>query len=205
MEHDVASGPEAAGPPLWVAESPQLTRAYRLAAQAHAAQQRPSDGAPFLDHVLEVATSLYDAGFNEELVAAGLLHDAVERGTLTEERLRAAMGNAICSLVLALTEDSGIESFADRKGALRDKVKAAGERAVTIFAADKLSDIRGLRRGVDRFGESIEERIGTTIDGMAGHYRASVEMIEASHPAMEFVPALRSELQTVAAMSHTPG
>ena len=63
-----------------------------------------------------------------------------------------------------------------------------------IFAADKLSDIRGLRRGIDRFSDSLEARIGTTVDGMAGHYRESVEMIEASHPDSTFVPTLLAEL-----------
>ena len=203
MEHDLAAATEATAPPPWVAESPRLARAHRLAAQAHTAQHRPSDGAPFLEHVVEVAVSLHDAGFDEELVAAGLLHDAVERGTLTEERLRSAMGRSIASLVLALTEDGGIESFARRKAALRAKVSAAGDRAVTIFAADKLSDIRGLRRGIDRFGDSVEERIGTSIDDMADHYRASVEMIETSDPELEFVPALRAELRTVFAVEHS--
>ena len=66
-----------------------LARAYRLAASAHHSQHRATDGAPFLDHVVEVATLLNEAGLDEELVTAGLLHDAVESGTLTEEGLRA--------------------------------------------------------------------------------------------------------------------
>jgi (p)ppGpp synthase/HD superfamily hydrolase len=176
-------------------DSGLLARAYALAVVAHASQRRATDRALFLDHVVEVATLLHEAGFDDELVAAGLLHDAVERGTLTEERLRGAVGEDIASLVLSLTEDASIESFDQRKSALRDQVRAAGRSAVTIFAADKLSDIRGLRRGIDRFGYSIEARMGTTIDGMAGHYRESVEMIEESHPRSSFVPALYEELE----------
>jgi hypothetical protein len=65
---------------------------------------------------------------------------------------------------------------------------------VTIFAADKLSDIRGLRRGIDRFGDALEDRIGTTVEGMAGHYRESVEMIESTPRRSSFLPALRAEL-----------
>ncbi len=141
-----------------------------------------------------MATLLHQAGFDDELVAAGLLHDAVERGTLTEQRLHDEMGDAIWSLVLAVTEDSSIESFAERKEGLREQVRAAGERAMTIFAADKLSDIRGLQRGIDRFGDSLEARIGTTVDAMAGHYRESVEMIEAGQPDSTFMPTLLAEL-----------
>ena len=90
------------------------------------------------------------------------------------------MGEPIVTLVLALTEDAGIESFEERKTALRDQVRATGGLAVTVFAADKLSDIVGLRRGIDRYGQGIEERMGTTVSSMAGHYRESVELIESA-------------------------
>ena len=191
----VALASEAHIPHPWIAESQVLARAYRLAASAHHSQYRATDGAPFLDHVVEVATLLNEADSYEELVTAGLLHDAVESGTLTEEGLRAEMGDAVSSLVLSLTEDASIESFDERKAALREQVRLAGTRAITIFAADKLSDINGLRRGIDRFGDEIETRMGTTIEGMASHYRESVEMIEASAPRSAFVPALHAQLE----------
>jgi hypothetical protein len=190
---------EAVPSPAWIADSPLLAQAYSLAESAHRAQYRPTDGRRFLDHVTEVATFLHDSGFDDELVAVGLLHDAVERGTLSEEKLRSEMGEAIASLVLALTEDSTVDSFEERKAALRDQVRDAGGLAVTVFAADKLSDIVGLRRGIETFGESIEERMGTTVAGMAGHYRESVELIELASPGSTFLPALRVQLDRLAA------
>ena len=190
----VALATAAPSLPGWIAAFEGMTRAYGLAAAAHASQHRATDGASFLDHVVEVATFLHDAGF-DELVTAGLLHDSVERGTLTEERLRREMGDAVSSLVLSLTEDSSIESFDERKAALREQVRSSGPRTITIFAADKLSDINGLHRGIDRFGDEIEKRMGTTVNGMASHYRQSVEMIEASSPGSAFVPALRAHLE----------
>ena len=191
-------------PPAWLADSPLLARAYALAAEAHGSVRRATDQALFLDHVLEVVTLLHDAGFDEEMIA-GLLHDAVERGTLTEKRLSAEMGDGISLLVLALTEDGAIESFAERKEALREQVKAAGARALTIFAADKLSDVGGLRRGIEGFSDSIEARMGTTIDAMAGHYRKPVEMIEASELDSHFVPPLCEELENLGAFTAAVG
>ena len=88
----------------------------------------------------------------------GLLHDAVERGTLGEEELRDEMGESICSLVLVLSEDPEDRVLRAAKGGLRDRVAAAGGSAVTVYSADKLSDILGLRRGVEAAGEGIEER-----------------------------------------------
>jgi hypothetical protein len=188
-------------PPTWITDSPVLARAYSLAESAHRSQRRPTDGGPFLDHVTEVATFLHEAAFDDELVAVGLLHDAVERGTLSEEELRNEMGESVATLVLTLTEDLTIDSFEERKAALRDQVRAGGGLAVTVFAADKLSDIVGLRRGIQRFGGVIEERMGTSVAGMIGHYRESVELIESARPGSAFLPALRVQLDRLAAES----
>lgn len=185
-------------PPSWITESPLLESAYSLAESAHRSQSRPTDGRPFLDHAVEVATFLHEAAFDDELVAVGLLHDAVERGTLTEDELRAEMGESVATLVMTLSEDPAIDSFEDRKAALRDQVRAGGGLAVTVFAADKLSDIVGLRRGLQRYGDVIEDRMGTTVAGMAAHYRESVELIESVRPGSAFLPALRVQLDRLA-------
>lgn len=172
-----------------------LASAFALAESAHRSQRRATDGRPFLDHVTEVAKLLDREGFGDDLVAVGLLHDAVERGTLQAEELEAEMGEEVTTLVMALSEDPSIEPFEARKSALRDQVALAGPRAMTVFAADKLSDIRGLRRGIRRFGEAaVEERIGTKVSRMAGHYRGSVELIERCEPATVFLPELRIQL-----------
>jgi hypothetical protein len=45
------------------------------------------------------------------------------------------------------------------------------------------------------FGDSLEERLGTSVASMTAHYRESVEMIETVSPGSVFLPALRVELQ----------
>jgi (p)ppGpp synthase/HD superfamily hydrolase len=183
--------------PEWVTDSPLLTRAYALAKVAHGSERRASDGSTFLEHVTEVGALLHEAGFDDELVAAGLLHDSVERGTLTEAELRAEVGQDICDVVMALTEDPAIEDFAQRKRGLREQVAAAGGRALTVFAADKLSDILGLRRGLDAGGDEVADRMGTSVANMAGHYRDSVAVIEAAGTGSVFLPVLRAELESL--------
>lgn len=190
---------EATAPPPqpWIVASPLLARAYALAADAHGPERRPSDGRRFLEHVVEVATLLHDAGFDDELVAIGLLHDAVERGTLTGEELRAQMGDQISSLVMTLSEDPSISSFEERKEGLREQVRRAGEGALSVFAADKLSDVVGLRRAIAA-SRDVEPRIGTTTAGMAGHYGESLQVIEAECPDSVFLPELRVQLAWLA-------
>ena len=87
-----------------------------------------------------------------------------------------------------------IEPFEERKAALRNQVAAAGGRAVTVFAADKLSDIAGLRRGSEASRTAAEARMGASVKNMAEHYRDSVQMIAAARPGSAFLSALRLEL-----------
>jgi (p)ppGpp synthase/HD superfamily hydrolase len=181
--------------PEWISDSSLLTRAYELAESAHGDECRASDGTTFLEHVTEVGTLLREAGFDDELIAVGFLHDSVERGTLSEDGLRAAVGDEISDVVMTLTEDARIEDFAARKEALRDQVAAAGGRALTVFAADKLSDILGLRRGLEAASDGLAERMGTSVANMAGHYRDSVAVIEAGGSGSVFLPVLRAELE----------
>lgn len=122
-------------PPAWINSSPLLVDAYSLAVAAHGEQRRPSDGRYFLDHVVEVAELLQSAGFDDELVAVGLL----------------------------------------------------------------LSDILGLRRGVETAGEGIEGRIGTSVASMTAHYGESVAMIESLRPGSAFLPELRLEMERLEA------
>jgi (p)ppGpp synthase/HD superfamily hydrolase len=181
-------------PPKWVSASPLLDEAFSLAALAHRSDRRPSDNRLFLEHVTEVAELLQRLAYDEELIAVGLLHDSVERGRLSEAELREAMGNEICDEVMALSEDEAIESFEDRKAALREQVRTAGGRVVTVFAADKLSDVVGLRGGVEESRERTEARLGASVADMTGHYRESIELIASVSPGSTFLSALRREL-----------
>jgi hypothetical protein len=111
------------------------------------------------------------------------------------------MGDSICEQVMTLSEDPAIDSFEQRKAALREQVAAAGGRVVTVFAADKLSDIAGLRRGIEVSHEGAEARMGTSVASMAGHYRDSVQMIASARPGSAFLSALRRELGRLEATS----
>ena len=167
-------GSSGSAKPKWISDSPQLNDAYSLAEAAHGSRQRP-DGRTFLAHVVEVAGLLHGAGFEDEIVAVGLLHDAVERGELSREELRDEMGVGITSLLLTRSEDSTI--------------------AATVHAADKLSDIRGLRRAIEIHGDALPERLGTSVASMTAQYGESVRMIEVMRPRSVFLPALRVELE----------
>lgn len=119
--------------------------ALRYARAVHAGQSRSVDGAPFILHPREVAALLYYAGATDDLVAAGALHDVIEKTPAVATDLRRRFGSRVASLVLAVSEDRDIPDYVQRKEALREQVEAAGEEALMLFAADKISKARELR------------------------------------------------------------
>ena len=106
----------------------------------HADQRRALDRAPFILHPLEVASLLNGRGFDDEVIAAGVLHDVVENTTATVEDVVARFGERVAAIVAAVSEDPSIGDYVARKAALREQA-AAGDRGA-----------RRLRGGQDRQG-----------------------------------------------------
>ena len=127
-----------------VARLPRTKAALAFAERKHAGQRRKVDGAPFIEHPVEVASLLFDAGAPDDVIAAGVLHDTLEKTRTNLAELRARFGSRIARLVAAVSEDESIAGYATRKAALRRQVEAAGTDAMMVFAADKVSKVREL-------------------------------------------------------------
>lgn len=110
--------------------SPLVAKSYAIAVQAHAGVKR-SSGEVYLNHPLRVARRLQENGFNEEVVAVALLHDAVEDSPLTLGKLRQLGFNERII--------SGVDSVTKREG---EKYESAVIRAAShpIGRLVKLSD-----------------------------------------------------------------
>lgn len=173
-----------------------MTRAaFDYAAALHAGQRRDSDFAPFILHPLEVAVLLHNRGFDDEVVAAGLLHDAIEDTTATGEDLRERFGERVATLVMQLSDDPSVRDRAERKRRLREQVAAAGRDAQAIFAADKVAKARELRATVTRDPGAFAD---PTIRLRLEHYDESLKMLEREVPDLPLVRQLRFELWALA-------
>jgi (p)ppGpp synthase/HD superfamily hydrolase len=180
--------------PTFVEGLPQTQAAMAYAERMHAGQRR-ADDEPFILHPLEVASLLYSIGAPDHLVAAGVLHDLVEKGDVTASDLRKRFGSRITGLVLAVSDDDRIAGYAKRKAALRRQVSGAGEEALTLFAADKLSKVRELRR--EAVDSEASLTLGRTREPRARrlrHYYRSLALLEERQPQSPLVRELRDEL-----------
>jgi guanosine-3',5'-bis(diphosphate) 3'-pyrophosphohydrolase len=171
---------------------PKTRAALEYARQRHRGQVREVDGAPFIVHPREVASLLYAAGAQDHLIAAGALHDLLEKTPVTAFDLRRRFGSTIATLVLAVSEDEHISSYTERKGALRHQVAEAGEEALMLFAADKISKARELRLEYVRPSRGA----GRASTRRMTYYKRCLALLKERLPESPLVDQLDAELST---------
>jgi len=133
-----------------------ITRAARLARDAHRGQQRVS-GEPYYVHSLAVAEILNGLNLDHETLAAAILHDVVEDTEISLDDISRNFGPVIARLVDGVTKMERIGDFqhsipADSKQqhqaeSLRKLLLAMAEdvRVVLIKLADRLHNMRTLQ------------------------------------------------------------
>jgi (p)ppGpp synthase/HD superfamily hydrolase len=188
----MASAPEAGAA---LPASPRVRDAHSVAAREHAGQSRKATGNSYLRHVAAVAEVLAGAGFDDEVVAAALLHDVVEHTSLQPGEVRERFGPRVGAMVEAMTDREQIDDWEERKAEHRSRIAEAGRDAIAIYAADKLCGIREAREGYAEISEDVEQRLGTPLDVRLASWEADLEMLSSVEPPIPFAPRLAAELE----------
>lgn len=171
--------------PPFARGSALLEGAYGFAWAAHC--ERRGQGGADIRHPEAVARLLADNGFDEEIVAAALLHDVIEDTDTELDEIERNFGPAVAELVDEMTEDPRIEPYSSRKAEHRARVARDG-RAAAIYAADKIATIRSAR--AER--EPIHpERLD--------HFLRTLETLRHAQPGLPFLADLQHELNTIRA------
>src|SRR5208283_4897891 len=92
-------------PPL----GPRLQRAFRYAAAKHDGQSRKATAVPYLSHLMAVASLVLEAGGDEDMAIAALLHDVVEDcgGMPRLREVRKMFGSRVAKIVEGCTDSFG--------------------------------------------------------------------------------------------------
>ena len=178
------------------AERSALVRlALETATEAHAGQVRNgSGGLPYIEHPKAVAERLAAAGYGDEVLAAGLLHDAVEDSELTVEELRERVGEPVASLVAALSDDESIEAYRERKREHRRRIEAVDGDALAIYAADKLTNSTTLSEALAREGSGVAGEFKVPLGLKLEVWEADAELLRRLAPELPFLEPLDTAL-----------
>lgn len=182
-----------------LAERSQLVReAMETAHRAHAGQVRNgSGGMAYVEHPRAVAELLAERGLAEETIAAGLLHDVVEDSELTVAEIRTLFGPRVADLVDVLTDDETIDSYRDRKAEHRRRIAEAGGDAPAIYAADKLTNVRTLRRAHADQGPEVAAELNVPLEVKLDVWSEDLEMLRREAPELPFLDQLESEISAL--------
>jgi (p)ppGpp synthase/HD superfamily hydrolase len=155
---------------------PRLQRAFRYAAEKHAGQTRKQTAVPYLSHLMAVASLVLEAGGDEDLAIAALLHDVVEDcgGMPRLREIRKMFGARVARIVEGCTDSFGEPKpeWIERKKDYLREVKHADAETRLVSASDKLHNVRTILSDYRRDGEAIWVRFSGKKDGTLWYYRA---------------------------------
>jgi (p)ppGpp synthase/HD superfamily hydrolase len=178
-----------------VERSDLVKDALETARRAHAGQlRRGSDGRPYIDHPVAVAEILVKYRHRDEVLAAALLHDVVEKSEIEAAEVRERFGEIVAGLVEALTEDPTIASYEDRKEEHRWRVAEADSAALAIFAADKITNVAMLREAYALIGEGVSDELAVPLDLKIYIWEADLEMLFDEAPEMPLTDEFANEM-----------
>lgn len=121
-------------------------KAREFAILAHKGQIRKSDPEkPMIIHPINVAQILKQYGFDENVIAAGYLHDVVEDTSYTTNDIKNKFGDDIVSLVSGASEPDKSLSWEERKKHTIEETKKLDLRHKSIICADKISNLEDLQ------------------------------------------------------------
>lgn len=178
-----------------VERSDLVKEALATAQRAHAGQlRRGSDGRPFIDHPVAVAELLAKEHQGDEVLAAALLHDVVEKSDTDLAAVRERFGEVVATLVEAMTEDESIPTYEDRKEEHRRRVADSEPAALAIFAADKLTNVTMLREAYALIEEGVSEELAVPLDLKMYVWEADLEMLFEEAPQLPLTDELADQL-----------
>jgi len=154
---------------------PRFLRAFYFAAHKHAGQTRKASTIPYLSHLMGVASLVLEAGGDEDLAIAALLHDVVEDcgGAPMLKEVRRRFGKRVAEIVDGCTDayETPKPPWRERKEYYLGRLKKENADTRLVSAADKLNNIHSILADYRIVGESVWSRFNGGRDGTLWYYR----------------------------------
>ena len=177
----ISSRKKAASPGKSVTQSkiklgPRFLRAFQFAAKKHAGQTRKTSTIPYIAHLMGVASLVLEAGGDEDLAIAALLHDVVEDcgGAPMLREVRRRFGARVATIVDGCTDSDSYPKppWRERKKNYLRHLADADAETRLVSAADKLNNIRSIFSDYREVGELVWDRFNGGREGTLWYYRS---------------------------------
>ena len=158
--------------------SGRFDEAFAYAHQIHGDQRRKGTEAPYIGHLMGVASIVLDDGGSEAEAIAALLHDAAEdhggRQRLAE--IHARFGAEVARIVEDCTDswDTPKAPWAERKQAYIHHARKLSPSSLRVSAADKVHNAYAILRDLRNVGEAVWARFTAAPDDVMAYYEGLV-------------------------------
>src|SRR6516162_2847976 len=164
----------------------RFEQALLFAHRQHAGQLRKGTPAPYISHLLGVAGLVLEAGGDEDLAIAALLHDVVEDcgGAPMLEEIRRRFGERVAHVVEGCT-DTCLDPkppWRHRKENYVRHLRGADADTHLVSAADKLHNARHILADYHQDGYLIWTRFHGRQKGTLWYYRALLKEFRRRKP-----------------------
>ena len=159
--------------------SRRFEQALLFATRKHAGQSRKGTAVPYVAHLLSVAGLVLEAGGDEDLTIAALLHDVVEDcgGAPMLKEIRRRFGKRVAHVVDGCT-DTDLDPkppWRQRKEDYIAHLRTADADTRLVSAADKLHNVRSIVAIYREIGDRVCERFHGKRDGTLWYYRTLLD------------------------------
>jgi (p)ppGpp synthase/HD superfamily hydrolase len=155
-----------------------IEKALQVASKAHENQYRKNTDIPYIIHPVAVGMMLMKAGYDEDIIAAGILHDTVEDTSLTLGELESDFGAKIAGIVEGCSEPDKSLPWKDRKEHTIEFLRSASEEVRVVACADKLHNIRSIIKDYVQSGETVWDRFNADKEKQKWYYTNVLESLE---------------------------
>lgn len=156
----------------------RFDEAFRYAHHVHGAQTRKGSSAPYIGHLMGVASIVLDDGGNEDEAIGALLHDAAEDhgGRERLEDIRSRFGDEVARIVEDCTDSWDVPKrpWVERKQAYIQHARNLPPPSLRVSAADKVHNSYAILRDLRNTGEQIWERFNAGPDDVISYYESLV-------------------------------
>lgn len=167
-----------------------MIQAMEFAALKHKNQVRKfsAEPVPYVSHVAGVALLLAIAGYEEDVILAGILHDVTEDCGVSLKELSDQFGPRVAELVDRVSETEKSLPWEERKRKYTERLKDADTETAAVAAADHIYNLRNMRMSLES---------GTDPSGIQPPLGRRVQQEESVFDAIAFrLPnALRAEYE----------
>jgi (p)ppGpp synthase/HD superfamily hydrolase len=155
-----------------------IEKALQVAARAHDSQYRKKTNIPYITHPVAVGMILMKAGYDEELISAGILHDTVEDTPLTLNTIEEIFGSRVARIVAGCSEPDKTLGWEDRKRHTIEYLKTAPLEIRVVVCADKLHNIRSISDDYQQMGEAVWTKFKRGKDQQKWYYQNVLASLE---------------------------